>query len=82
MAQKAQFLTLDTIMDIATGAPIGDLEHDADVFHYLKISAEALGPLVMTAGGPAAQMILQIPFIAKRLYPTAEDKIGFGRLIG
>jgi hypothetical protein len=82
LAQKAHFFTLDSITDIATGAPIGDLEHDADVFDYLKTTGSALPPLVMIASVPAVQNILHIPFLAKRLFPTAEDKIGLGKLIG
>jgi hypothetical protein len=82
LAEKSQFFTLDTIMDIATGVPVGDLEHDMDVYHYLKTTADALAPLIMIGSVPSVANFLQIPFIAKRLYPTAEDKIGFGRLIG
>jgi hypothetical protein len=81
LAQKAHFFTLDTIMDVASGDPLGDLEHDADVFDYLKTTASALPALVMGASVPAVQNFLQIPFIAKRLFPTAEDQIGFGKLI-
>ena len=82
LAQKAQFFTLDTIADIATGALIGDLEQDADVFDYLKTTATALPALVMIASVPTVQNALQIPLLAKRLFPTAEDKIGLGKLIG
>lgn len=82
LAEKTQFFTLDTIMDIATGVPVGDLEHDSDVYNYLKTTADALAPLIMIGSVPAAANFLRIPFIAQKLYPTAEDKIGFGRLIG
>jgi hypothetical protein len=82
LAEKAQFFTLDTIMDIATGVPVGDLEHDKDVYNYLKTTADALPPLIMIGSVPSVANLLQIPFIAKKLYPTAEDEIGFGRLIG
>jgi hypothetical protein len=82
LAEKSQFFTLDTIMDIATGVPVGDLEHDRDVYNYLKITADALAPLIMIGSVPSVARFLQIPFFAKKLYPTAEDKIGFGRLIG
>ena len=81
-ASKAQFFTLDTIMDIATGAPMGDLEQDADVHNYLKTTADALAPLIMMGSVPAVSDFLHIPWVAKRLFPTAEDKIGMGRLIG
>ena len=81
-ACKAQFFTLDTIMDIATGAPMGDLEQDADVHRYLRTTADALPPLIMMGSVPVIHGFLHIPWVAKRLFPTAEDKIGMGKLIG
>lgn len=82
LAQKAQFFTLDTIMDIATGAPMGDLESDEDIHSYLKTTADALPALIMMGSVPAVHALIQTPFIAKKLFPTAEDKIGLGKLIG
>jgi hypothetical protein len=82
LAQKAQFFTLDVIMDLAIGAPLGDLEHDADLYSYLKTSTDLLAPLVMISSVPAVQNFLHIPFVAKALFPTAKDKIGLGRIIG
>lgn len=82
IAEKAQFFTLDVIMDIATGEPIGDLENDIDSFDSLKTTADALPPLIMIGSVPWVANFLRLPFIAKKLYPTAEDKIGFGKLIG
>lgn len=82
LAQKAQYFTLDTIMDIATGAPMGDLEHDEDVHSYLKTTADTLPALIVMGSVPAIHNFIQTPFVAKRLFPTAEDKIGMGRLIG
>ena len=82
LAQKAQFFTLDSIMDIATGAPMGDLEHNSDVHSYLKTTTDALPALIMIGSVPSVQNFLQIPFIAKKIFPTAEDEIGLGKLIG
>jgi len=82
LAQKAHFFTLDTITDVASGDPLGDLEHDVDVFDYLKTTASVLPVLVMIASIPTVQNFLQIPFLAKKLFPTAEDQIGLGKLIG
>lgn len=82
LAQKAHFFTLDTITDIATGAPIGDLEHDADVYNYLKISADALSIRSVIGSVPAVQNFLNIPILAKRIFPNADDKAGLGKVIG
>lgn len=69
-------------MDLATGAPMGDLDQDADVHSYLKTTADALPPLIMIGSVPAVHSFIHIPWVAKRLFPTAEDRIGMGRLIG
>ncbi|KAE9382184.1 cytochrome P450 [Stipitochalara longipes BDJ] len=82
LAEKSQFVALDAILDIATGAPMGDLKYDKDVNCYLKTTAAALPPLIMVGSVPSVQSFLNIPFIAKRLFPTAEDEIGMGKLIG
>ena len=82
LAQKAQFFTLDVISDVATGAPMGDVEQDADVYSYLKTTADALPALIMAGTVPAVSNFLQIPFIARRLFPSSKDEIGFGKLIG
>ncbi len=82
LAQKAHFFTLDTITDIAIGAPIGDLENDADVFDYLKTGATVLPPMAIISSVPAIQNFLQISFVAKLLFPKADDKVGLGKVIG
>jgi hypothetical protein len=82
LARKAHFFTLDTITDIATGAPIGDLENDADMYDYLKIGCDALSIRSVIASVPAVQNFLQIPIIAKRIFPNADDKRGLGKVIG
>lgn len=82
LAQKAQFFTIDTITDVAHGAPIGDLENDVDAFDFLKNTASVLPALIMIASVPSVQNFLNIPFLAKLLFPTAEDNLGLGRLIG
>jgi hypothetical protein len=82
LAIKAQFFTLDVIMEIATGAPMGDLDEDQDIHSYLKTTADALPALIMMGSVPAVSKFLHLPWVAKRLFPTAEDKIGMGKLIG
>lgn len=82
LASKVQFFTLDVIMEIATGTPMGDLDQDEDIHSYLKTTADALPALIMMGSVPAVSNFLHLPWVAKRLFPTAEDKIGMGKLIG
>jgi hypothetical protein len=36
----------------------------------------------MIGSVPSVNKFIQIPFIGKRLFPTAEDEIGMGKMIG
>jgi len=82
LAEKAQFFTIDVITDLATGAPFGDLTSDADQHEYLRTATEAQPAFVMISSIPALTKIIQIPFIGKWLFPTSQDKIGMGKMMG
>jgi hypothetical protein len=82
LAQKAQFFTIDVITDLATGAPFGDLTSDADQHEYLRTATEAQPAFVMISSVPALTRLLQIPWIGKRLFPTSQDEIGMGKMMG
>jgi len=82
LAQKAQFFTIDVITDLATGAPFGDLPSDSDQNEYLKTTTEAQAAFIMICSMPALTKIIQIPSIGKWLFPTSQDEIGMGKLIG
>jgi len=82
LAQKAQFFTIDVITDLATGAPFGDLPSDSDQNEYLRTTTEAQAAFIMICSMPALTKIIQIPSIGKWLFPTSQDEIGMGKLIG
>jgi hypothetical protein len=82
LAQKVMYFTMDVGMNLATGVPLGDLKHDKDVYDYLRINTDMLAPMIIYGSIPILASILQIPVVAKGLYPTPEDKMGFGKLIG
>ena len=82
LAQKAQYFTIDVITDLATGAPFGDLTSDSDQNEYLRTTSEAQPAFVMISSLPALTKIIQIPSLGKWLFPTSQDEIGMGKLIG
>lgn len=82
LAQKTQFFTIDVITDLATGAPFGDLPSDTDQNEYLRTATEAQPAFVMISSVPALTKFIQIPFVGKRLFPTSQDEIGMGKMIG
>lgn len=61
LAEKSQFFALDAILDIATGAPMGDLKGDEDVNRYLKTTAAALPLLIMIGSVPSVQVCVLEP---------------------
>lgn len=78
IAEKSQFFTLDTIMDIATGVPVGDVEHDMDVYSYLKTTTEALAPLIMIGSVPSVANFLWILLIARNCIQLLKIRSGLG----
>jgi hypothetical protein len=61
LAEKSQFFALDSILEIATGAPMGDLKQDKDVNSYLKTTADALPMLIMIGSVPSVQVCILEP---------------------
>lgn len=81
-SEKANFFTMDVITDLATGKPFGDLSEDKDLHDYMRTTAEAQPAYVLIGVLPSINRILQIPAIGKMVFPTAQDEIGMGKLIG
>lgn len=69
LAEKSQFLALDAILEIATGAPMGDLKNDKDVNSYLKITAAVLPSLIMIGSVPSVQVCVLDPFLIPWIFP-------------
>ena len=81
LAEKANFFTMDVIVDLATGAPFGDLTEDRDMHNYSRTMAE-LQPVFAIVGVMGwLSRIIQIPAIGKHMFPTAQDEFGMGKLI-
>jgi len=81
LAEKANFFTMDVIVDLATGAPFGNLSEDKDMHDYSRTMAE-LQPIFAIVGVlGAVSRIIQIPSIGRFFFPTAKDNFGMGKLI-
>lgn len=81
-AQKAQYLGIDIITDIACGEPFGFLTQDADVHGYIATQLKLIPVFEWLSTLPILDRIVRIPLISKLVMPTAEDKSGIGRLMG
>ena len=68
LAEKFQFLALDAILDIATGAPMGDLKNDKDVNSYLKTTAAVLPSLIMIGSVPSVQVCVLDSFLILSIF--------------
>ena len=73
LARKAQYFTLDVIVDIATGAPFGDLIYDEDRYEYLQSTANSLPAIAMVSSVPWVSRLLQNPWIGKLVSPSATE---------
>jgi hypothetical protein len=69
LAEKSQFLALDAILDIATGAAMGDLKNDKDLNSYLKITAAVLPSLIMIGSVPSVQVCVLDPLLILWIFP-------------
>jgi Asp-tRNA(Asn)/Glu-tRNA(Gln) amidotransferase A subunit family amidase len=81
LAEKANFFTMDVIVDLATGAPFGDLTEDKDMHNYSRTMAELQPVFAMVGVMGWVSRIIQIPAIGKYMFPTAQDEFGMGKLI-
>ncbi|KAK4466256.1 putative cytochrome P450 E-class, group I [Cladorrhinum samala] len=80
LAQKAQFLTLDVISDLAIGKCFECLNNDRDVYGQIAFFTNSLPLVVAMSVVPASLVLLQNP-IARALLP--KDKLeGIGRMMG
>jgi hypothetical protein len=81
LAEKANFFTMDVIVDLATGAPFGDLSEDRDMHDYTRTMAELQPVFAIVGVLGTVSRIIQIPSIGKFFFPTAKDNFGMGKLI-
>ncbi|KAK4184274.1 cytochrome P450 [Podospora australis] len=80
LAQKIQYLTADSIGDIAFGGPIGFLQTDSDMYDYLKTSAEGFPFFNMLSLFPWLMHIMALDFVKKYL-PSTKDTVGMGPIM-
>jgi cytochrome P450 len=80
LASKIQYLTLDVVCELSLGKPFGDLKADADVYNYLKASAEGLriGNVSWALG---TMWLRDLPIIGPAISPSEKDASGFGRMM-
>jgi len=75
----AQYFALDTIAAILWSEPFGFLNSDEDIGGYVQTMTDFL---------PVRSALSSLPILAwfrpvlSRMIPTAEDKVGLGRLMG
>jgi hypothetical protein len=79
--EKASFFTLDVISELAFGQAFGYLEHDNDVYDYLKITKTFIPIMMLVANVPSLADMLHSRFF-RGLLPSESDKLGFGAFIG
>lgn len=81
-SRLAQYFALDTIGDIAFGAPFGYLKHDEDLYEYLATTAKAIPFITLVGNLPFLSRILGSRILRNFLLPSAKDKLWLGKMMG
>lgn len=76
-AQKAQFLTLDVITDLAFGKPFGDVQSDSDMHEYIGTMEQNMPVIVLSTVIPWLSALLQHP-LAQTLF-ASDESLGIGK---
>ncbi|EON66251.1 hypothetical protein W97_05644 [Coniosporium apollinis CBS 100218] len=82
LGRAAQYFTLDVISDLAFNRPFGDLEADADKFDYIKVTADAMGVMMLLTIFPGVHRWIEASYLVDLVAPSAKDKTGLGRVVG
>lgn len=81
LAEKVEYFALDTISALAFGQAFGYMEHDDDVFDYIKITRSYVPIMLVLADVPSLAKLLHSRLF-RGLLPKESDKLGFGAFIG
>ena len=82
MAEKLQFFTLDSLTDIAFGAPFGYLTEDKDLYSYNATSTAFFPIMEMQTNSQFVHSILNSRIVQYLAGPKAGDETGLGAVIG
>lgn len=82
LAEKTQYFTLDSLTDIAFGAPFGFLTKDTDLYEYNKSSTEFFPVMELGTNIPFIHSILSSRLVQSLAGPKPEDKKGLGAIVG
>ena len=82
MAEKLQYFTLDSLTDIAFGAPFGYLTQDKDLYSYNKTSTAFFPIMEMQTNSRSVHAILNSRLVQYLAGPKAGDTTGLGAVIG
>jgi hypothetical protein len=82
LADWAQWLALDVVMDVVFGAPVGFVEAGKDVNNLINSIKELFWASTVLGHLPGLVKLLQFPVIWNLLAPTPKDKNGIGFVMG
>ncbi|RGP79771.1 cytochrome p450 [Fusarium longipes] len=75
-------LTLDVVTELGFSHCIGNIESNSDVFDYYGSIAEGLPIIQALTIFPWIVTMFENSSILRRIMPSTEDKVGYGRLLG
>jgi hypothetical protein len=82
LAKIAQYFTVDVLSKVAFGKAFGCLPSGTDMYDYVKTSHEFIPILELKLNHAWIQYITTRWWFLKLVAPTAEDKVGMGKVMG
>lgn len=73
---------MDVLTNVAFGDPFGYLANDADVHDYIKTIRAFVPILELQTNHKMFNKIMSSWLVQALLAPTAEDRVGMGKVIG
>ncbi len=81
-AQVAQYFTMDVLSDVAFSEPFGYLKYNEDLHDYIRTVRAYIPVLELQTNIPLVNTILGSNIVRKLMAPTANDRIGMGKIMG
>lgn len=73
---------MDVLTNVAFGDPFGYMANDADVHDYIKTIRAFVPILELQTNHKTFNKIMSSWLVRSLLAPTAEDRVGMGKVIG
>jgi hypothetical protein len=79
LAQTIQYFTLDVITSLSMTEPFGFIDHDADIYEYIKHYRGLLPQMQFMTSVPILNRLMRVPAFKRMSIWFLGDKVGIGK---